>query len=67
MEKRYKNSRGKWGPWQDDGTTMEWWRNFLDGSPSREEILNERINRAVDGIETSKMIQDHIAGITRRG
>lgn len=46
----------------DHMTMGDIFRKFLDGSPSREEILDEQIRQAVEG---TKAMQDEMAGNKR--
>lgn len=41
-------------------------RNMLDGGPTKEQLIDKRINDAVDGVVSMKKRQDKLAGIKRR-
>lgn len=42
-------------------------RDMIDGSGvSRQDILEKRIQNAIDGVTSMKAVQDKLAGITRR-
>ena len=36
-----------------DFNSSAFWKNFIDGSPSRKEIMNKRIRNAEEGIDMS--------------
>ena len=40
--------------------------DILDGTMTRKEIRDKRIDDAVNGVNTSKAVQDKLAGIKRR-
>lgn len=39
---------------------------FIDGGPTKKELIDKRIDDAVNGVVSMKKVQDRGAGITRR-
>ncbi len=51
----------------DHSTMRDVINDIIDGSGmSREDVLNKRVQDAVDGVSSIKRKQDKLAGITRR-